>query len=127
MSNFTKIALVTIVLFSCNNTQKVSDISTSIPEGMVWVESKSFLMGGKDSDNDAMMRERPSHNVIVDGFFIDISEVTNKQFREFVEATNYITDAEREIDWVEIKRVSMNINNFKLLWLLEFLIASITQ
>ena len=99
MSNFTKIALVTIVLFSCNNTQKVSDISTSIPEGMVWVESKSFLMGGKDSDNDAMMRERPSHNVIVDGFFIDISEVTNKQFREFVEATNYITVAYIEIDW----------------------------
>jgi len=104
MSNFTKITLLAIVLFGCRNTQKVSDISVNIPEGMVWVESKSFLMGGKDSDNDAMMRERPSHNVIVDGFFIDITEVTNKQFREFVEATDYITVAERVIDWEEIKK-----------------------
>ena len=44
MSNFTKITLLAIVLFGCRNTQKVSDISVNIPEGMVWVESKSFLM-----------------------------------------------------------------------------------
>ena len=35
---------------------------------------------------------------------IERTYATNKQFREFVEATNYITVAEREIDWEEIKK-----------------------
>ena len=41
--------------------------------------------------------------VTVDGFYIDITEVTNKQFAAFVKATNYITIAERKINWDEIK------------------------
>jgi formylglycine-generating enzyme required for sulfatase activity len=41
--------------------------------------------------NDA----RPIHRVYVDGFWMDKTEVTNKQFAKFVEATNYITIAER--------------------------------
>ena len=38
---------------------------------MVWVESKTFLQGAKDTDQYAMPREKPSHKVKVDGFFID--------------------------------------------------------
>jgi sulfatase modifying factor 1 len=37
--------------------------------------------------------EAPIHRVIVDGFWMDPTPVTNRQFREFVEATNYITFA----------------------------------
>lgn len=73
---------------------------------MVWIENKTFLQGAKESDKYAMKREKPAHEVTVDGFFIDITEVTNKQFREFVEATDYLTVAERPIDWEEMK------NNF---------------
>jgi len=39
--------------------------------------------------------ELPPHEVRVDAFYIDKYEVTNRQFREFVDATGYITDAER--------------------------------
>ena len=73
------------------------------PEGMVWVSEKTFLQGAKDADDHAMPREKPSHRVKVDGFFIDATEVTNKQFMAFVTATGYLTVAEREIDWEEMK------------------------
>ena len=74
------------------------------PEGMVWVKKKTFLMGAKAGDKYAMAREKPAHKVAVDGFFIDAHEVTNKQFRIFVEATNYVTVAERPLDWETIKK-----------------------
>jgi len=74
------------------------------PKGMVWVEKKTFLQGAKDSDTHAMPREKPAHLVTVDGFFIDITEVTNKQFKAFVDATGYVTIAERKIDWEDMKK-----------------------
>lgn len=43
---------------------------------------------------EAKRDEKPSHRVKVDGFWIDVTPVTNKQFKEFVEATGYITTAE---------------------------------
>lgn len=39
--------------------------------------------------------EKPAHPVKIDGFWIDTTEVTNAQFREFVQATGYLTTAER--------------------------------
>jgi sulfatase modifying factor 1 len=38
--------------------------------------------------------EAPVHRVTVDGFWMDRTPVTNRQFREFVEATGYVTFAE---------------------------------
>ena len=71
---------------------------------MIWVERKIFLQGAKNTDLLAMNREKPAHYVIVDEFFMDATEVTNKQFKDFVDATNYVTIAERQIDWEDIKK-----------------------
>jgi formylglycine-generating enzyme required for sulfatase activity len=99
--------------FSCNQSlkkgkkiteERVGKKDSLAPEGMVWVAKKTFLMGAKENDKFAMMREKPAHKVTVDGFYIDANEVTNKQFQKFVEATNYITVAERPIDWEEMKK-----------------------
>ena len=35
--------------------------------------------------------ESPLHEVKVDSFYMDMHEVTNRQFAEFVANTNYIT------------------------------------
>ena len=40
--------------------------------------------------------EAPTHQVSVDGFWIDGITVTNKQFRRFVEEASYVTVAERQ-------------------------------
>ena len=72
------------------------------PKNMIWVDGKTFLRGAKADDKYAMPREKPAHKVTVDGFFIDITEVTNKQYKKFVEETKYITVAERKIDWEEM-------------------------
>ena len=57
---------------------------------MVLVPGGEFRMG---SDRH-YPEEAPGHRVKVDGFWIDRTPVTNRQFREFVNATNYVTFAE---------------------------------
>ncbi len=75
-----------------------------IPEGMVWIPGGEFMQGAVLQDKMAMGHEKPAHNIAVDGFFMDITEVTNADYRKFVEATGYVTVAEREIDWEEMKK-----------------------
>lgn len=38
---------------------------------------------------------QPAHRVFVDGFWMDVTEVTNEEFARFVKATGYVTVAER--------------------------------
>jgi sulfatase modifying factor 1 len=102
------ILLVSLTIYNCKKEKAASllpkDVSNiKTPKGMIWVEEKTFLQGAKDTDTYAMSREKPAHKVTVDGFYIDITEVTNKQFEKFIDATKYITVAERKIDWEEMK------------------------
>ena len=59
-------------------------------EGMLFIAGGSFRMG---SDRH-YPEEAPAHRVNVDGFWIDSTPVTNRQFREFVAATGHVTYAE---------------------------------
>jgi len=70
-----------------------------IPKTMVWISGGNFIQGAVQHDKMAMAHEKPAHKVAVDGFFIDIAEVTNTEFRKFIEETAYVTVAERTIDW----------------------------
>lgn len=65
------------------------------PEGMVWIPPGKFSMG---SSYPVFEDARPIHTVEVDGFWMDVTPVTNAQFRRFVEATGYQTVAERKPD-----------------------------
>ena len=58
---------------------------SSLP-GMVWIAGGTFRMG---SDRH-YPEEAPAHRVSVDGFWIDRTPVTNRQFGEFVRATGYV-------------------------------------
>lgn len=82
--------------------KKPTDIIT--PEGMVWIPGGNFTQGARQGDSFALEHEKPAHPVAVDGFFMDITEVTNDEFSEFVNQTGYITIAEREIDWQNLKK-----------------------
>jgi formylglycine-generating enzyme required for sulfatase activity len=66
---------------------------TGVDDDMMWVPSGTFAMG---SDDPSMPDARPWHEVDVDGFWMDRTEVTNDAFARFVEATGYETTAERE-------------------------------
>jgi formylglycine-generating enzyme required for sulfatase activity len=96
-----------VVLIGCTAREKervseVKEAGADAPEGMVWVEGDEFMMGS--DDRDAYSHERPAHMVRVDGFWMDKTEVTNAQFAAFVEATRYVTVAERKPDWEELKK-----------------------
>jgi len=82
--------------------EKPSDIVT--PEGMAWIPGGIFQQGAVANDNMAISHEKPAHPVLVDGFYMDLTEVTNAKYKEFVEATGYVTVAERPLDWEEIKK-----------------------
>ncbi len=72
------------------------------PEGMVWIAAGTFKMGC-DILNGGRPDEMPVHTVELDGFYMDQTEVTNAQFMEFVEATGYVTMAEREVEFRSLK------------------------
>ena len=74
----------------------VSDAPGDAPPGMVWVPGGRYQMGSESPV--AGPEEGPVHSVEVDGFFIDVHTITNRRFREFVEATGYVTIAERVPD-----------------------------
>jgi len=63
-------------------------------ENMVWITGGAFVMG---SDHH-YPEEAPAHRVSVDGFWMDICTVTNREFARFVEATGYVTSAERPVN-----------------------------
>ncbi len=72
------------------------------PEGMAWIPGGEFSMGcdtcasGVCGGGQAEMTDaRPVHRVYVDGFWMDRTVVTNEQFARFVDATGYVTVAER--------------------------------
>ncbi|TWT59962.1 formylglycine-generating enzyme family protein [Rubinisphaera italica] len=93
---------------TAGKTDSVEDTSPPIteepaetPPGMVWIPGGTFTMGtdffpeeGKPNPDRIKPDEFPAHEVTIDGFWMDITEVTNAEFDKFVEETNYVTFAE---------------------------------
>lgn len=82
--------------------RSIVEESDQIPEGMVWIPGGEFMMG--TDDVQAYRHEKPAHRVRVSGFWMDETEVTNKQFKKFVDETGYITTAEKRPDWEELQK-----------------------
>lgn len=102
--------------FSCSSpketkektTQNSNRITFSDPQppqkeaGMAWIPGGKFTMG--TNEEDAYPAEKPAVEVEVSGFWMDTHEVTNAEFAKFVEATGYVTVAERKPEWEELKK-----------------------
>ena len=78
--------------------REVSKLPQTQHATMVWIEGGEFVMGADAEDHEALPREKPRHLVELSGFFMDVHEVTNGQFAEFVQSTGYVTVAERKIE-----------------------------
>ncbi len=71
------------------------------PAGMVWVSGGVFTMGldyfpvaGESNPQRIKPDEYPAHEVELDGYWMEASPITNRQFAEFVEMTGFVTFAE---------------------------------
>lgn len=101
------IITVTLFLISCSGNRsghlkqdmKIHYVSEKrqtngvdgLHKGMVLIKGGTFLMGS----NQEKSVEAPVHKVRVHSFWMDRYQVTVAQFRKFVEATHYVTDAEK--------------------------------
>lgn len=80
----------------------VKEFSVNIPDGMVLIPGGTFSMGAvnpvgiTDGGHEKMSDAQPVHDVYVDAFLMDKTEVTNAEFAAFVKATGYITVAEQK-------------------------------
>jgi formylglycine-generating enzyme len=108
------VALFTIYrdqIFKPRNPLKMEEVEPKVnadnrpegeaPDGMVWIPGGQFYMGCDRVDDlnrpifpDAFV----VHPVYVDGFWMDKTEVTNEQYAKFVEATGFVTDAEKKVN-----------------------------
>lgn len=69
-------------------------MTTIVGHDVVWLTAGEFTMG-----SDAHYpEEAPAHRVRLDGFGLDRSPVTNRQYAAFVAVTGYVTVAERPLD-----------------------------
>jgi formylglycine-generating enzyme required for sulfatase activity len=68
---------------------------------MVWIPGGEFSMGTAIESESLCdmpgmtLDASPIHRVYVDGFWMDTTELTNKEFARFVNSTGYVTIAER--------------------------------
>jgi sulfatase modifying factor 1 len=91
---------------------KLSPAALNDTTNMVWIPAGEYQMGADAPinldpiayGNQPRDDEYPKHNTLVDGFWMDKTEVTAGQFRKFVEATGWITIAEREVDLEDIMK-----------------------
>ncbi|MFK7851127.1 MAG: formylglycine-generating enzyme family protein [Akkermansiaceae bacterium] len=89
-----------VALFSsCSETETTAKYETK--DGMVKIPGGATTMGSEGEfqtpyGNKKFPEEAPVRKIEVTGFWIDQTEVTNDEFAKFVEATDYVTFAERE-------------------------------
>jgi formylglycine-generating enzyme len=97
-------AFLFLILSGCGLKKETTDKQQRIDasDGMRWIPGGEFIMG--TNDPESYETERPAHRVRVKGFWMDETEVTNAQFSAFVEATKYVTMAERKPVWEELQK-----------------------
>jgi len=69
------------------------DVCTEVPDGMSYIPGGSFMMGSGEGQRN----EKPVHQVYLDAFYIDKTEVTVESYKAFIAATNH----RKPGDWEE--------------------------
>lgn len=77
--------------------KKIIEID-GLPIEMTKVNGGSFMMGVKINEKESVDNQEndiPSHEVVLSDFYIGTYEVTVAQFKKFIDATGYRTDADK--------------------------------
>lgn len=75
----------------------LSNGEEKVLENMVLVKGGTFTMGcTSEQGRDCHNHESPAHQVSLSDFYLSKYEVTVQEFKAFIEATKYRTDAEKE-------------------------------
>jgi formylglycine-generating enzyme required for sulfatase activity/uncharacterized caspase-like protein len=85
---------------------------------MVWIPAGSFRMG--DIQSGGQSDEKPVHRVSINRFAISRYEITVREFRQFVNATSYRTEAEKgdgcytykDGSWTKVRNANWRNPNF---------------
>lgn len=95
--------LVLINVTSCERKKEDRSFdSAPAVTGMQLIKGGTFTMG--TNEDESYEYEQPAHTVSVNSFYMDETEVTNEQFKAFVDATGYVTTAEQAPDWEQLKQ-----------------------
>lgn len=79
--------------YKAAKTRSYSDLGIK----MVFLQGGTYLTGcTKEQGSDCIDAEKPGHSVTVGDFYMGKFELTVKQFKKFIDATNYHTDADKE-------------------------------
>jgi formylglycine-generating enzyme len=89
--------------------EDVEQIVSSIGARLKLIPPGEFLMGSPDSEPDPSTDQKPQHLVhILRPFYLGVYQVTRGEFRRFVEAVGYRTEAEKDgkggYGWVEVEK-----------------------
>ena len=95
LKNPINLLLLSAALLCAACSPRQSPPDTEGPAGMVKIPGGTFSMG---LHSMMMPNARPVHEVTLDPFWMDVTEVTNRQYAAFVDATDYVTVAERPLD-----------------------------
>lgn len=106
-------ALCKVNICLANQIQKIESCCVQTPSriaikdhsitqtNMVLIKGGTFMMGG--DNQQARSDEFPKHQVTLSSYSIDITQVTNAQFQQFIVESHYVTTAERSVDWEQLK------------------------
>jgi len=91
---FVVLGMGQLLILGCSDND-VASYQTSCPGK---VSSVIDIAGGKAllGSDEFYPEERPRREALIEAFNLDSTEVTNDMFAKFVEATGYVTDAEKE-------------------------------
>lgn len=95
------ISIIAAIFFSVSALRHHNPYLSSPTKGMAFIPGGEFVMGS--NSKLAKNNERPAHKVRIHPFWMDKTDVTNAQFAAFVQATGYVTTAEKKPDWETIK------------------------
>src|SRR5215217_6754443 len=97
------VSMILTVLFVGNEVNPQTRLPTRIVHResgivLVLIPAGQFRMGSPETEADRGRWERQHRRIITRPFYMGETEVTVEQFRRFVNATNYVTDAERGVE-----------------------------